>query len=80
MRLKFIPLLTMWALLTLVGITPCEAVNIIPYPQSVEMTNVVFNKAKINKIKYVKAKDMPAEAYELHIKKSGIVIKASSDA
>ena len=80
MQLKFIPLLTMWALLTLVGITPCEAVNIIPYPQSVEMTNVVFNKAKINKIKYVKAKDMPAEAYELHIKKSGIVIKASSDA
>lgn len=67
-------------MLTLVGITPCEAVNIIPYPQSVEMSDVVFNKAKINKIKYVKAKDMPAEAYELHIKKSGIVIKASDDA
>ena len=80
MQLKFISLLTAWLLLTTVGITPCEAVNIIPYPQSVEMTDVIFNKAKINKIKYVKAKDMPAEAYELHIKKSGIVIKAADDA
>ena len=80
MQLKFISLLTAWLLLTFVVITPCKAVNIIPYPQSAEMTDVVFNKAKINKIKYVKAKDMPAEAYELHIKKSGIVIKAADDA
>lgn len=80
MQLKFISLLTAWLLLTFVGITPCMAVNIIPYPQSAEMTDVVFNKAKINKIKYVKTKDMPAEAYELHIKKSGIVIKAADDA
>lgn len=80
MQLKFISLLTAWLLLTFVGITPCKAVNIIPYPQSAEMTDVVFNKAKINKIKYIKAKDIPAEAYELHIKKSGIVIKASDEA
>ena len=67
MQLKFISLLTAWFLLTFVGITPCKAVNIIPYPQSVEMTDVVFNKAKINKIKYVKAKDMPAVKYILQL-------------
>ena len=77
---KFISALTSLMLLSLIGITPCVAANIIPYPQSVELTSEVFNKAKIEKVKYVKDKNLPAEAYELHIKKGGIVVKASSDA
>jgi hexosaminidase len=79
MRLKFISILATWLMFALAGILPCSAVNVIPYPQSVEMTDVVFNKKKIDKVKYVTDKEMPSEAYELCIKKSGVVIKASDD-
>ena len=64
MRLKFISILASWLMFVLAGILPCSAVNVIPYPQSVEMTDVVFNKKKIDKVKYVTDKDMPSEAYE----------------
>ena len=79
MRLKFISILASWLMFALAGIFPCSAVNVIPYPQSVEMTDVVFNKKKIDKVKYVTDKEMPSEAYELCIKKSGVVIKVSDD-
>ena len=55
-------------------------VNVIPYPQSVEMTNSVFDKANIGNISYVSAAGMPAEAYELQIRKNKIVIKSSDAA
>ena len=48
---------------------------VIPYPQSVEMTEIVFDKSNIDKIKYRTVEGMPAEAYELQIKKNGIIIK-----
>ena len=80
MRLRIVSTLMAWVMLALVGILPCAAVNIVPYPQSVKMTDAVFNKEKISKVKYVTDKDLPAEAYELQIKKNGIVVKASDDA
>ena len=33
-------------------------VNIIPYPQSVEMTETVFNKKNLDKVKFVKSEDL----------------------
>ena len=53
---------------------------VIPYPQSVEMTETVFDKSNIDKIKYRTVEGMPAEAYELQIKKNSIIIKSSDDA
>ena len=55
-------------------------VNVIPYPQSVEMTNALFDKANISNVSYVTVADMPSEAYELQIKKNKIVIKSSDAA
>ena len=78
MKLK--SLLVSVMLFVLIGIAPCVAANIIPYPQSVEFTNAVFDKNNINNIKYVKDKKMAAEAYELQIKKNKIVIKSADAA
>ena len=80
MRLRIISTLMAWVVLALVGILPCAAVDIVPYPQSVKMTDAVFNKEKIDKVKYVTDKELPAEAYELQILKNGIVVKSSDDA
>ena len=55
-------------------------VNVIPYPQSVEMTETVFNKKYLDRVKFVKSEDLPAEAYELQIRKNKIVIIASDEA
>lgn len=55
-------------------------VNVIPYPQSVEMTETVFNKKNIDKVKFVKSDDLADEAYELHINKNKIVVIASGEA
>ena len=51
-------------------ISAFAGVNIIPYPQSVEMTETVFNKKNIDKVKFVKSKELPSEAYELQILKN----------
>ena len=42
-------------------------VQVIPAPQSAEMTDKEFNRKNLDKIKYVKLKTLPAEAYEMHI-------------
>jgi hexosaminidase len=76
MQSKIVSFLISWFLFAAVG----TAVNIIPFPQSVEMTKVVFNKAKMGKIKYVKDKKLPAEGYELRIKKNGIIVRSSDEA
>ena len=78
MKLK--TLLASLMLFVAVGIVPCKAVDIIPYPQSVEMTEVVFDKANLENVKYKKDKKLAPEAYELQIKKNGIVIKSSTSA
>ena len=44
MRLRIVSTLMAWVMLALVGILPCAAVNIVPYPQSVKMTDAIFNK------------------------------------
>lgn len=73
-------------LLSVILISACAEVStdvdtlVIPYPQSVEMTEKVFDKANIDRIAYRTVAEMPAEAYELQIKKNGIVIKSSDEA
>lgn len=76
MQSKIVSFLISWFLFASVG----TAVNIIPFPQCVEMTKVVFNKAKMGKIKYVKDKKLPTEGYELRIKKNGIIVRSSDEA
>ena len=61
-------------------ISAFAGVNIIPYPQSVEMTENVFNKKNIDKVKFVKSKELPSEAYELQILKKKVVVVASDEA
>ena len=63
-----------------VGIVHSKDVDIIPYPQSVELTQVVFDKSKLGKVKYRKDKKMAPEAYELQIMKNGVVIRYSTPA
>lgn len=75
MRIRLTVLLTLMAF---AGV--CRAVDIIPYPQSVEMTEVVFDKANLENIKYKKDKKLASEAYELQLNKKGIVIRYSTDA
>ena len=58
----------------------CSAVDIIPYPQSVSMTDVAFDKANLENVKYKKGKKLAPEAYELHVKEKGIVIKYATEA
>ena len=54
--------------------------QVIPAPKSAEMTEVVFNKKNIDKVKYVNLKEIPSESYELHIKKNRIEVKFSDEA
>ncbi|MBR5384412.1 MAG: beta-N-acetylhexosaminidase [Bacteroidales bacterium] len=44
------------------------------------MTNRPFDKKNLDRVKYVKAKALPAEAYELQIKSNKIIIKSSDEA
>ena len=55
-------------------------VPVIPAVRQAEIKEEAFNKKNLGRIKYVKAKDLPAEAYELQIKKNRIVVKSSDDA
>ena len=78
--MKLRSLIASLMLFVAVSIVPCKAVDIIPYPQSIEMTEVAFDKANLENVKYKKDKKMAPEAYELQIKKNGIVIKSSTPA
>lgn len=55
-------------------------INVIPHPQSVEMTGRIFDKACLDKVEYVTDAEMSPEAYELQIKKNRIIIRSSDDA
>lgn len=57
-----------------------DAANIIPAPQSVQMTEKVFNKDYLGNVLYVQDYSLPAEAYELQINQNLIIIKHSDDA
>ena len=78
MTLKSILLSAVFALAGCVS--TFAGVNIIPYPQSVEMTETVFNKKYLDKVKFVESKELPAEAYELHVLKKKVVVVASDEA
>ena len=80
MRFSLVSLTASLVLSFFAGTTVLAGVPVIPAPQSAEMTEKTFNKKYLGRVKYVKAKDLPAEAYELQIKKNRIVVKASDDA
>lgn len=73
-------------LLSIVVLASCSRVisdadiNVIPHPQSVEMTGRIFDKACLDKVEYVTDAEMSPEAYELQIKKNRIIIRSSDDA
>ena len=73
-------------LLSVMLFSACSQINteiclpIIPYPQSVEMTDAEFDKANIGNVKYENVAGMPSEAYELQIKRNRIIIRSSDDA
>ena len=57
-----------------------DAANVIPVPQSVQMTETMFNKDYLGNILYVQEYNLPAEGYELHINQNLIIIKHSDEA
>ncbi len=80
MRLTLISFVTSVFLALCGSIAVSAGVTVIPAPVSADMTETVFNKKKIGKVCFVEARDLPAEAYELHIKERKIIVKASDDA
>ena len=57
-----------------------NAANVIPAPQSVQLTEIVFNKNYLNNVLYVKEYTLLPEAYELQINPELIIIKYSDQA
>ena len=80
MRVKLISYTAALVLTFFANISLFAGVPVIPAPNSAVMTEKTFNKKNLDRIKYVNAKDLPAEAYELRIKKNRIVVRASDDA
>ena len=80
MRFKLISYTVALVLSFLANISLFAGVPVIPAPNFAEMTEKTFNKKNLDRIKYVHAKDLPAEAYELQIRKNRIVVRASDDA
>ena len=80
MRLKLISYTIALVLSFFANISLFAGVPVIPAPNSAEMTEKTFNKKNLDRIKYVKAKNLPAEAYELRIRKNRIVVRSSDDA
>lgn len=64
-----------WACISLHGGVP-----VIPEPNSVNLSEKTFNKKNLGRIKYVTAKDLPAEGYEILIKKNRILVRSSDEA
>lgn len=56
-----------------------HAVNVIPIPQYVELTDKLFNKDYLDNILYKKDFDLPSEAYEIHIDDFFIIIRYSDE-
>ena len=80
MRLTLISAIASGILSLCAGASLSAGVPVIPAPQSAEMTGKTFNKKNIERVKYVEEKNLPAEAYEIQIKKNRIVVKSSDDA
>ena len=53
---------------------------VIPQPQSIESTDKIVDKARLAKVVYKDVKGLSDEAYELQIKKNGVVIRSSAPA
>lgn len=62
------------------GLCSAARLNVIPAPQSVCLTEQVFNKSFLNRVVYVTDYNLPAEGYELHISQNFIIAKHSSEA
>lgn len=67
-------------ILLFIGISLSAGINVIPVPQSVQMTNVEFDKSNLDMIQYVWDPHLSSEAYELHIDKKIIHIRYSDEA
>ena len=80
MKLKIVSYTAALVLSFLADISLFAGVPVIPAPDSAEMTEKTFNKKNLDRIRFVNAKDLPAEAYELRIKKNRIVVRSSDDA
>ena len=80
MRLSLVSRVASLVLLLWASIGLSAQVPVIPAPASAQMTHQVFHKKKLDKVKYVQAPELPSEAYELQIKRNGIVIRSSDEA
>ena len=80
MRLSLVSRAASLVLLLWASIGLSAQVPVIPAPASAQMTHQVFHKKKLDKVKYVQAPELPSEAYELQIKRNGIVIRSSDEA
>lgn len=71
-------------LLTILLLFSCiclsAGVQVIPMPQSVSMTETVFNRDYLDRILYVRDRNLATELYEIYILESVIVIKFSDAA
>lgn len=63
-----------------VSLALSAGVPVIPAPAEAQMTDKVFNKKYLDRVKYVRAPELPAEGYELQIRKNRIVIRSSDEA
>lgn len=53
---------------------------VVPAPSFSKMSEKVFNKENLGKVKYVVDKSLPSEGYELQIRRNRIVVRSSDEA
>lgn len=67
-------------LLLICSMTLSAEVNVIPAPQTVQMTNVEFNKKYLDSVLYVHDPEMSSESYEITIYPIMIAVKHADEA
>ena len=76
--------LVSWTLSVVLSLSACiglsAGVPVVPAPASAQMTDKPFNKKNLGKVKFIQDRALPAEAYELQIKRNRIVVRASDEA
>lgn len=60
--------------------TAYAEIQIIPYPQHTSITEKVFDKSNLDKIRFVRTRTLPPEGYELQLGKGGVVVRYHDDA
>lgn len=71
-------LLSIFLLINCISLS--AGVNVIPAPESVQMTTTQFDKKYLDMVLYVWDPDLPSEAYQLAINQNLIVIRHSDEA